>query len=77
MGYRSSNNTVQLVEVPPAIALSELTRSLKGRSFRALRLEFPHLRRMALWNPSWLVSTVGGAPSEVVRRYVEDQKRAG
>jgi putative transposase len=29
-----------------------------------------------LWSPSWFVSTVGGAPLEVVRRYVENQKVA-
>lgn len=66
-----------LVEVPPAIALSGLVQRLKGHSWRLLRQEFPHLRRLgALWSPSWLVSTVGGAPLEVVRRYVENQKRA-
>lgn len=27
-----------------------------------------------LWLPSYVVSTVGGAPLEVVRRYVENQK---
>jgi len=53
-----------LVEVPPAIALSGLVQRLKGHSWRLLRQEFPHLRRLgALWSPSWLVSTVGGAPS--------------
>jgi putative transposase len=66
-----------LVEVPPAIALSGLVQRLKGHSWRLLRQEFPHLRRLgALWSPSWFVSTVGGAPLEVVRRYVENQKRA-
>jgi putative transposase len=51
--------------------------------------EFPHLRRGAgLWSPPpqearaggppwWFVSTVGGAPLEIVRRYVENQKLAG
>lgn len=33
-------------------------------------------RGAALWSPSWSVSCVGGAPLEVVRRCVEDQKRA-
>lgn len=69
-----------LVEVPPAVALSKLVQSLnlKGRSSRLLRQEFPPpLRRLpALWSPSWFVSTVGGAPLEVVRRYVENQKAA-
>ncbi len=66
-----------LVEVPPTMPLSSLVQSLKGRSSRMVRAEFPALRRgPALWSPSWFVSTVGGAPLEVVRRYVENQKTA-
>jgi len=66
-----------LAEVPPTVPLSKLLQTLKGRSSRQLRAEFPVLRRgAALWSPSWFVSTVGGAPLEVVRRYVENQKRA-
>jgi len=66
-----------LVEVPLGVALPELVQKLKGRSSRMLRAEFAHLRRLpALWSPSWFVSTLGGAPLEVVRRYVENQKRA-
>lgn len=54
-----------------------LVQFLIGRSSRRLRQEFAHLARMkCLWSPSWLVSTVGGAPLEVVRRYVENQKLA-
>lgn len=67
-----------LMEVPPTVALSGLIQKLKGRSSRRLRQEFSHLRRLpALWSPSWFVSTVGGAPLEIVRRYVENQKLAG
>ena len=66
-----------LVEIPPTVALSRFIGLLKGRSSRLLRDEFAHLRRLpALWSPSWFVSTVGGAPLEVVRRYVENQKTA-
>jgi putative transposase len=66
-----------LVELPPQVAVSKLVQILKGRSSRRLRQEFPYLARMkCLWSPSWFVSTVGGAPLEVVRRYVENQKLA-
>ena len=66
-----------LVELPPQVAMSNLVKILKGRSSRHLRQEFPHLARMkCLWSPSWCVSTVGGAPLEVVGRYVENQKLA-
>lgn len=66
-----------LVEVPPKVAVAELVKVLKGRSSRLLRQEFTHLGRMkCLWSPSYFVSTVGGAPLEVVRRSVENQKVA-
>ncbi len=66
-----------LVELAPAVPLSRLVQLLKGRSSRRLRQEFPSLRPLpALWSPSWFVSTVGGAPLDVVKRYVENQKRA-
>jgi len=66
-----------LVELPPQVAVSKLVQILKGRSSRRLRQEFAHLAPMrCLWSPSGLVCTVGGAPLEVVRRYVENQKVA-
>ena len=66
-----------LVELPPAAHLPAVLQGLKGRSSRLLRQEFPHLRRLpTLWSRSWFVSTVGGAPLDVVRRYVENQKQA-
>lgn len=66
-----------LVEIPPAVALSKFVQIAKGRSSWLLRSEFAHLQRLrCLWSPSWFVSTVGGAPLEVVRRYVENQKQA-
>jgi putative transposase len=66
-----------LVGLPPRVAVSNLVQILKGRCSRRLRQEFPHLGRMTcLWSPSWFVSAVGGAPLEVVRRDVENQKLA-
>jgi putative transposase len=66
-----------LAEVPPTLPLSECMRLVKGRSSRRLRMEFSRLRRLpVLWSPWWLVSTVGGAPLAVMRRYVENQKAA-
>ena len=66
-----------LVEVPPAVPLSRLVQLVKGRSSRRLRQEFAALGRLpALWAPSWFVSTVGGAPLDVVKRYVEKKREA-
>ncbi len=71
------DHVLLLVEVPAAVAVSRLVQLLKDRSSRRLRREFPHLRSLpCLWSPSWFVSTVSGAPMDVVRRHVENQKRA-
>jgi putative transposase len=65
------------VELPAQVAVPTLVQILTGGSSRSLRLEFVYLAGMTyLGPPSWLVSTVGGAPVEVVRRYVENQKVA-
>lgn len=67
-----------LVELPPRVAVSQFVQILKGRFSRRLRQELPYLARMrCLWSPSWFVCTVGGAPLDVVRCYVENQKLAG
>jgi putative transposase len=66
-----------LVEVAPQYGIHRLVRALKGRSSRSLRQEFPWLksRLPTLWTNSYFVSTVGGAPLEVIKQYIENQKR--
>ena len=66
-----------LVEVDPQFGIHRLVKYIKGRSSRLLRYEFPHLksRLPTLWTNSYFVSTVGGAPLEVIRQYIEQQKQ--
>ena len=66
-----------LVSVDPQFGIHRLVRLLKGRSSRFLRQEFPRLksRLPTLWTNSYLVSTTGGAPLELVKQYIEGQKR--
>jgi putative transposase len=65
-----------LVEVALAVALSRFVQLLKGRCSRRLRRGFPQLRGLpCVWFRWWFVSTVGGAPLDVVRWCVETQKR--
>ncbi len=65
-----------LVEVDPQFGVHRLVKLLKGRSSRFLRSEFPHLksRLPTLWTNSYFLSTVGGAPLAVIKRYIENQK---
>jgi putative transposase len=66
-----------LVSVDPQFGIHRLVRLLKGRSSRFLRQEFPRLksRLPTLWTNSYFVSTTGGAPLELVKQYIEGQKR--
>jgi len=65
-----------LVECDPTFGINRLIRSIKGRSSRVLRTEFPHLRSRipCLWTNSYFVSTVGGAPLAVIKNYIANQK---
>jgi putative transposase len=65
-----------LVEVDPQFGVHRLVKQIKGSSSRYLRQEFPMLRSRlpTLWTNSYFVSTVGGAPLEVIKQYVENQK---
>ena len=65
-----------LVEVDPQLGIHKAVKRVKGRSSHDLREEFPWLKRRlpSLWTNSYFVSTVGGAPLAIARRYIEDQK---
>jgi putative transposase len=65
-----------LVEVDPRFGVHKLVKAIKGRTSRLLREEFPELKSKlpTLWTHSYFVATVGGAPVDVVTRYVENQK---
>lgn len=67
-----------LVECDPQYGIHRLVKQVKGRSSRLLREEFPSLKRRlpTLWTNSYFVATVGGAPLEIVKQYVENQRNA-
>lgn len=65
-----------LIEVDPQFGLHKAVKRFKGTTSRSLRLEFPHLKQKlpTLWTNSYFVSTVGGAPLEAVKQYIQNQK---
>jgi len=68
-----------LVEYPPTVTLARLVNSLKGVGSRLLLRDRPELRRFAhkgLWSPSYFAASCGGAPIEIVRKYVANQRSA-
>lgn len=69
-----------LVVYPPRVAIATLVNSLKGVSSRILRKKFTVFKKsywgnsVALWSRSYFAASVGGAPIEILRQYIEQQK---
>ena len=65
-----------ILEVDPQFGIHRAVKHIKGVSSFYLRSEFRHLtsKLPTLWTNSYFVSTVGGAPLEAIKKYVESQK---
>jgi putative transposase len=66
-----------LIEYPPKLSVSQMVNVLKGVSSRRYgQAGFPKpYGKDALWSPSYFVSSVGGAPLEVIKCYIQDQEK--
>ena len=65
-----------LVGIDCQYGIHRLVKAIKGRSSRLLRDEFPRLghRLPTLWTNPYFVATVGGAPLEIIKQYVANQR---
>lgn len=75
-----SDHVHLLISYPPKVQISKLVNALKAISSRELKRHFPKLnqpawRKNALWSPSYFAGSVGGAPIDVLRQYIEQQER--
>lgn len=68
-----------LINYPPKVSLSKLVNSLKGVSSRRLRQERKDIEKKywsgGLWSPSYFVGSVGGAPLDVLKEYIQQQQK--
>ena len=69
-----------LVSCPPKHAVAIFVGKLKGKSSYFLRSEYwdqlkTKLWGNHLWNASYCCVTCGGAPLEIVKKYIEDQRK--
>lgn len=67
-----------LVHYPPKVALSKMVNSLKGASSRLIRQKgYPSIEKNLwgnhLWSRSYFAGSCGGAPIDVIRKYIEKQ----
>jgi putative transposase len=67
-----------LVHYHPKVAISKLVNSLKGVSSRLLRKQkIPAIEKalwgQSLWSPSYFASSCGGAPLDIIEKYIKSQ----
>ncbi|UXE59591.1 MAG: IS200/IS605 family transposase [Woronichinia naegeliana WA131] len=70
-----SDHVHALIEFPPKLSISQMVNALKGVSSRRYGqsgFQKPYGKE-ALWSPSYFVSSVGGAPLEILKQYIQDQ----
>ncbi len=66
-----------LIDVNPKLGIYYVVGRIKGYSSFVLRKEFPMLKRKipTLWTHSKFISSVGSVTLEVVKKYIEEQKK--
>ena len=66
-----------LFKVHPNTEISKFINACKSASSRLLKKEFPQIRQKLwkehFWSQSFCLLTTGGAPIEVIRKYIESQ----
>lgn len=74
-----SDHIHALIEFPPKLSISQIVNALKGVSSRRYgQAGYPKpYGKEALWSPSYFVSSVGGAPIEVLKKYIQNQEKPG
>ena len=64
---------------PPGLAPSKIARYVKGRSFRLLQQEFPHLHKQFLgrnlWALGYFCATIGKVTEKMTAAYMEQEER--
>lgn len=69
------DHTHMFLNCLPNLSPAEIMQKIKGRSSKIIREEFIELSKMPnLWTKSYFVSTAGNVSSEIIKKYVEEQK---
>ena len=63
----------------PKVAPSYIVKMIKGITARKLFLKFPELKTKLwkghLWNLSYYIETIGSISEDVIKKYIENQKK--
>lgn len=66
-----------LLEYPPKLSISQMVNTLKGvssRRYGQAGLPKPYGKK-SLWTPAHFAASVGGAPLEVLKQYIQGQEK--
>jgi putative transposase len=74
-----SDHVHLLISYPPKLALSTLVMSMKTiSSLRVRKQNFPEVTQAVwgehFWSPSYCAVSAGGAPLEIIKKYIDGQK---
>ena len=74
---READHIHSIIEFPPKLSISQIVNALKGVSSRRYgQAGYPKpYGKDALWSPSYFASSIGGAPLEVLKKYIQDQEK--
>lgn len=69
-----------LLAIPPKHSVAIVVSKLKGKSSYFIRKEFwDHIKKKLwgehFWSPSYCSVTCGEAPLEVIKKYIDDQRK--
>ena len=69
-----------LISIPPQVQISKFINSYKTTTARLIRKEFKeHLAafywKNHFWSRSYLILSSGGAPIEVIKKYIQNQEK--
>ena len=68
-----------LISIPPKHSVTTVVSKLKGKSSYFIRKEFwdqikKKLWGVHFWSPSYCSVTCGGAPLDIIKKYIDDQR---
>ena len=68
-----------MINIHPKLAVSNLVGKLKGKTSYFMRKEYwNHIKtflwRSHFWSPSYCIVSCGGAPLEIIKQYIENQR---
>jgi len=76
-GHVSRDHVHIFVSVPPHISVSQLVKSIKGKTSRKMMMEYKELSRAFwgrhMWARGYFVASSGNVTDEVIIKYIEQQ----